>query len=118
MKATIHDFADLPTDCPMPLIDRQRIIADKMMISRVLLHKGFRVERHSHENEQIGVVLSGRVKFLLGEPGTPSEREEELTGGQIIVLPANVPHGAEALEDTLILDLFSPPSETTGIDQK
>lgn len=116
-KATVVDFADLPTDSPMPLIDRQRIIADKMMVSRVLLHKGFRVERHSHENEQIGIVLSGRVNFLLGEAGTDSEHTKTLTAGQAIVLPANVPHGAEALEDTLILDLFSPPSETTGIDQ-
>jgi quercetin dioxygenase-like cupin family protein len=117
-KATVVDFADLPSDSPMPLIDRQRIIADKMMVSRVLLHKGFRVERHSHENEQIAVVLSGKVEFLLGEAGTESEYTETLTAGQSIVLPANVPHGAEAIEDTLILDLFSPPSETTGIDQK
>ncbi len=116
--ARVIDFADLPTDSPMPLIDRQRIIADKMMISRVLLHKGFRVERHAHENEQIAVVLSGRVNFLLGEAGTESEHTKTLTAGQAIVLPPNVPHGAEALEDTLILDLFSPPSETTGIDQR
>jgi len=116
--ARVVDFADLPTDCPMPLIDRQRIIADKMMISRVLLHKGFRVERHAHENEQIAVVLSGKVNFLLGEAGTDSEHTKTLTAGQAIVLPPNVPHGAEALEDTLILDLFSPPSETTGIDQR
>ncbi|PHQ82032.1 MAG: hypothetical protein COB69_02990 [Phycisphaera sp.] len=86
----------------MPLIDRQRIIADKMMISRVLLHKGFRVERHQHANEQIAVVLSGKVNFLLGEAGTDGEYTKTLTAGQAIVLPANVPHGAEAIEDTLI----------------
>ncbi|MCA9274128.1 MAG: cupin domain-containing protein [Phycisphaerales bacterium] len=117
MNARVISFADLPTDSPMPLIDRQRIIADNMMVSRVVLHKGFRVERHQHENEQIGIVLSGRVKFLLGEPGTASEHEEVLVGGQAIVLPPNVPHGAEAIEETVILDLFSPPSEKTGIDQ-
>ncbi|RNC80714.1 MAG: cupin domain-containing protein [Phycisphaera sp.] len=118
MKATTYDFTDLPTDSPMPLIDRQRIIADKMMISRVLLHKGFKVDRHSHDNEQIAVVLSGKVRFLLGAAGSDDEYTETLTAGQTIVFPSNVPHGAEAIEDTLILDIFSPPSETTGIDQK
>ncbi len=117
MNARVITFAELPTDSPMALIDRQRIIAEKMMISRVLLYKGFRVERHSHANEQIGIVLSGRVRFLLGEAGTDSAYEEELVAGQAIVLPPNVPHGAEAIEETLILDLFSPPSEKTGIDQ-
>lgn len=118
MNARIISFADLPTDSPMPLIDRQRIMGDNMMVSRVVLHKGFRVERHAHANEQIAIVLSGRVKFLLGEANTPSEHEELLVGGQAIVLPPNVPHGAEAIEETLILDLFSPPSQTTGIDQR
>lgn len=117
MTARIITFADLPIDAPMPLIDRQRIIADQMMVSRVVLHKGFRVERHAHENEQIAIVLSGRVKFLLGEAGTQTEHEEILVGGQAIVLPSNTPHGAHALEETTILDLFSPPSEKTGIDQ-
>ena len=118
MNARVITLADLEADSPMPLIDRQRIIAEHMMVSRVVLHKGFRVERHAHENEQIAIVLSGRVKFLLGEANTKTEREELLAGGQAIVLPPNVPHGAEALEETIILDLFSPPSEKTGIDQE
>lgn len=117
MTARIVSFSGLPIDRPMPLIDRQRIIGERMMVSRVLLHKGFRVERHRHENEQISIVLTGRVRFLLGEPGSPGQYEEELVAGQTIVLPSNVPHGAHALEDSLLLDLFSPPSEKTGIDR-
>lgn len=117
MTPRILTFADLPTDSPMPLIDRQRIIAEKMMVSRVLLHKGFRVERHRHENEQISIILSGRVRFLLGEEGSLGAHDQVLTEGMTIVLPPNVPHGAEALEDSLLLDLFSPPSEKTGIDR-
>lgn len=118
MHPRIVSFADLPTDRPMPLIDRQRIIAERMMVSRVVLYKGFRVERHRHGNEQISIVLSGRVSFLLGEPGSTDEHERLLTAGQAIVLPPDIPHGAEALEDSLLLDLFSPPSEKTGIDQQ
>jgi len=118
MNARVITFADLPTDTPMPLIDRQRIMGDNMMVSRVVLHKGFRVGRHTHDNEQIAIVLSGRVNFLLGEEGADSAYEEELVGGQAIVFPANVPHGAHAIEETIILDIFSPPSEKTGIDRE
>lgn len=100
----------------MDLIDRRRIVADKLMISEVFLHKGFKVGTHSHDNEQIAMVMRGRIRFTIDE-GTPDESTHELEGGQTIVLPSNVPHAAEALEDTLIYDVFAPPSESTGVDQ-
>jgi quercetin dioxygenase-like cupin family protein len=101
----------------MPLIERQRVMGEQMMISRVQLHKGFKVSTHSHPNEQFGIVLSGQIRFGIGADGDPDRYETTLTGGEVIHLPANVPHSAEAIEDTLILDLFSPPSATTGVDQ-
>lgn len=100
----------------MDLIDRRRIIADKLMISEVMLHRGFKVPTHRHHNEQVAMVMRGRIRFTIDE-GTSAERTHELEGGQTIVFPANVPHAAEALEDTLIYDIFAPPSETTGVDQ-
>lgn len=114
--AKVYAWADRPIDRPMPLIDRRRIIGEQMMLSQVTLHKGFKVVTHSHANEQFAVVLSGRVRFGIGAEDSPERRETTLTGGQVIHLPANVPHSAEALEETLILDLFSPPSATTGVD--
>lgn len=112
----VHDWNELPTDRPMPLIERQRIIGEQAMISRVLLARGFTVATHSHTNEQFAVVLSGRIRFTLGPPDDPAQRIETLTAGQTLQIPAGAPHGAEALEDTLILDIFSPPSEKTGVD--
>lgn len=100
----------------MPLIDRRRIIGDRMMISEVHLHKGFEVPTHQHENEQFAIVLRGRVRFGIGEVGDAERREFTLSGGEVIHFPAHVPHSAEALDDTLILDLFSPPSAGTGVD--
>lgn len=100
----------------MPLIDRRRIIGDRLMISEVHLHKGFKLHTHQHDNEQFGVVLSGRIRFGIGADGSPDRYEVTLTGGQVIHLPSNLPHSAEALEDTHILDLFSPPSAGTGVD--
>jgi len=101
----------------MPLLERQRIIGEKMMLSRVFLRKGCDVPTHSHENEQFACVMSGKVLFGLGDVGSETRREVTLGTGEVMHLPANVPHSALALEDTLILDLFSPPSKTTGIDR-
>lgn len=106
----------MPADRPMPLIERRRIIGDKMMVSRVELGRGFVVPTHAHANEQISLVLSGRIRFTIAE-GTPGARTLTLSGGEALMLPSNVPHGAEALEDTVVFDLFCPPSEKTGVDR-
>ena len=108
---------DLLTDRPMPLIERRRVIAERMMISRVVLSKGFVLASHSHANEQIVVMLSGHCKFGLGAEGSPEHREVDLRGGEVLVLPANVPHSCRAIEESVIHDLFSPVSEKTGIDR-
>lgn len=116
--ARVETWESIAADHPMPLIDRQRIVGEQAMLSRVRLHKGFRLHTHEHANEQMAVVLSGRVRFGLGAEGSRERREVVVSGGQVLVLPANVPHSAEALEDTWILDVFAPPSATTGIDEK
>jgi quercetin dioxygenase-like cupin family protein len=61
------------------------------------------VPLHSHENEQITYILEGALKFNL------PDREVTVRAGEILVIPAHVPHSAEALEDTVDLDLFCPP---------
>lgn len=111
-------WSDLPSDSPMANIQRQRIIGEQMMLSRVRLAKGFFVPSHQHANEQFAVVLSGHMRFGLGAEGTPEHRQIELRGGEVLHLPANVPHSAAAIEDSVILDLFSPPSEKTGVDRE
>ncbi len=115
-RASVHSWDSIKADHPMEKIDRQRIIGDKMMISRVILHPGFVVGEHHHENEQLVVVLSGRCRFRVGEVGGAATEELIVEGGQVLELPANVPHACEALERTEILDLFSPVSQTTGVD--
>lgn len=114
--ATHLRWDDLPVDRPMERIERRRVIAERMMISRVELKKGFALATHAHENEQIVVVLSGRCRFGLGVEGSRERKELEVKGGEVLVLPANVAHSCVALEETVILDLFSPPSERTGVD--
>ncbi|GJM18368.1 MAG: hypothetical protein DHS20C14_05810 [Phycisphaeraceae bacterium] len=110
---TSHAWSTLPTDTPMPGIDRQRVIGSHVMVSRVTLAAGVVVPPHRHANEQIAIVESGRMRFTLGEA---SDRIVELGAGEVLHLPPDAPHGAEAIETSVILDVFSPPSEKTGID--
>ncbi|MBX3365329.1 MAG: cupin domain-containing protein [Phycisphaeraceae bacterium] len=114
--ARVERWDDLPGDTPMPLLERRRVIGEHAMISRVLLHSGCDVPTHAHANEQLCIVLTGRAIFGLGRENTPDRREIEVGPGDVVVLPPWAPHSCRALEETLILDVFSPPSTMTGID--
>lgn len=116
-RARLHTWDSIEPDRPLPAIERRRVIGERMMISQVRLSPGFEVASHRHENEQHVVMISGRCVFGLGEIGTPEYHELEMRGGQVLELPANVWHSCRALEDSLIYDVFSPVSETTGVDQ-
>jgi quercetin dioxygenase-like cupin family protein len=87
-------------------ISRRVISGERMMIAHVYLKKNDEVPRHSHENEQITYVVEGALHFWFGEDGA-----QELTvhAGEVIVIPSHLPHRALALEDTLDVDVFSPP---------
>ncbi len=117
MEAKHSRWTDLPLDKPMPMLERRRIIGQHAMISHITLKKGFKLAAHSHANEQFACLLSGKMLFGLGADGGKDRREVTIGAGEVLHLPANLPHSAEALEDTVVLDIFSPPSEKTGIDR-
>jgi quercetin dioxygenase-like cupin family protein len=96
-------FKKMPVEHLNPLIDRQFVAGERSMLARLLLRKGCVVPLHSHENEQITYVLEGALKFTL------QDREVVVAAGEVLVIPAHVPHSAEALEDTIDLDVFCPP---------
>ena len=114
--AVRYRWADLPTDQPMQQLQRRRIIGEHAMISEVLLEKGCVVPTHAHENEQFAYVMRGRIRFGIGAVGSAERHDLVLEAGEVLHLPSGVPHSAEALEETLIIDIFSPTSEKTGID--
>lgn len=91
------------------------ITGEQMLVARVHLTKGCDVHRHSHVSEQMAVVLNGHVRWTVGEE--PIQREVEMRGGEVMWLPANVPHAVVALEDTDIVDILSPPGKM-GIDSQ
>ncbi len=115
--AVRYRWSELPKDQPLALLERRRVVGQQAMISHVLLKKGCFVPAHAHFNEQFACILSGRLHFVLGDENAPSREELTLVAGEVLHLPSNVPHSAEALEDTVVLDVFSPPSEKTGIDR-
>ena len=89
-------------------LSRCLITGERMMLAQVYLDKGCIVPRHSHENEQLTYILEGSLRFWIGEDG---EEELVIRAGQVLHIPSNVPHMAEALEDTLDVDVFSPPRQ-------
>ena len=77
-----------------------------MMIAHVYLTKGAIVPEHSHHNEQLTYILEGKLRFFLGEGGGDVI---DVSAGEVLHIPAHLPHKAEALEDTLDVDVFHPP---------
>lgn len=88
-----------------PLLGRQMVVGDKLMLARVLLKKGCVVPEHRHENEQVTYILDGALKFWI------DGREIVVHAGEVLCIPANMPHKAEAVEDTVDLDVFYPPRQ-------
>ena len=86
-------------------ISRQMIFGESAMLARIVLSRGAIVPRHSHVNEQITWIISGALKLIF------DDGERVLRDGEMLLIPANVPHAAEALEDTVDVDVFAPPRE-------
>src|SRR5215469_7212100 len=107
-KSRKREFEHLPWDQVEledinPLFQRQLIVGQEVMLARVLLKKGCIVPLHSHVNEQLTYILEGALKFWV------DDREIVVRAGQVLTIPPNMPHKAEALEDTVDLDIFHPP---------
>jgi quercetin dioxygenase-like cupin family protein len=102
----VHRWDEQEIEQVTPTIGRRALHAETMTLARFSLARGTIVHEHQHANEQIATVLSGRLKFVLGDG-----EERVVSAGETIVLPPNVPHAAEALEDSDVLDAFSPPRE-------
>ena len=92
-------------------IARQLFTGKRMMLAQVFLDKGAIVPKHSHDNEQLTWVVEGALKFWLGNEGEPGYEERIVSAGEVMYIPSTVPHKAEALEDTLDVDVFSPPRQ-------
>jgi len=107
-QVTHYRWNDMPKEEMSDMISRRFITGDKTMLAHVYLKKGALVPKHHHENEQITYILEGALHFWLGDD---QAQEIIVRAGEVLHIPSNVPHAAEALEDTLDVDIFSPPRQ-------
>jgi quercetin dioxygenase-like cupin family protein len=95
----------VPREKLNPLIDREMLVGQKLMLARVIMKKGAHVPLHHHHNEQVTYILEGALKFAI------DGKEIVVKAGEVLCIPSNMPHEAWALEDTIDLDVFDPPRE-------
>jgi quercetin dioxygenase-like cupin family protein len=90
----------------VPGIRRRTVAAgEQMMQMLVTLDIGSHLPEHQHPHEQITHVLRGRLRL------TVASVPHELVAGQSLCIPGGTLHAADVLEDTLVIDTFSPPRE-------
>jgi quercetin dioxygenase-like cupin family protein len=107
-EAVHYRWAEIPLERLSPMIARQLITSERMMIAQIQLEQGGIVPRHAHESEQLAYILEGALRFWLGED---ESRVLEVRAGEMLHIPSYLPHKAEALERTLDLDVFCPPRQ-------
>lgn len=91
-----------PVEELSPGLGRQMLHTELMTVARITLAAGTGVARHAHANEQVATVLEGLLRFMIGDEVLVASAAES------VVIPPNVPHEVEALEDSVVLDVFSP----------
>jgi quercetin dioxygenase-like cupin family protein len=75
---------------------------DRMTLCEVTMATNAAVPMHSHEHEQVGYVARGRVLFAIGG------EEREVSAGDGYLIGSNQSHKVTALEDSVVIDIFSP----------
>ena len=107
-SVTKYKWDDMPKERVNDLLDRRLITGERMMLAHVYLKKGCIVPMHSHDNEQLTYVVDGALRFWIGD-----EKSESfvVSSGEVLVIPSHVPHKAEAVVDTLDVDVFCPPRQ-------
>ncbi|MCS7071648.1 MAG: cupin domain-containing protein [Anaerolinea sp.] len=78
---------------------------DEVMLCEFYLLRGAVVPRHQHMNDQVGYVVSGKIELTIGG------QTRILEPGDSYAIPGGIEHGAVALEDSVLIDTFSPPRD-------
>jgi quercetin dioxygenase-like cupin family protein len=102
MVARLHRWDEIALEKITEMISQKIVAGDREMLAQIYLKRGALVPMHAHESEQMTYVLQGSLRFLVGG------EEIIVREGEVLHIPAGVPHQAEALDDTFELDVFSP----------
>lgn len=85
------------------ILRRTMATTDEVMICEFFLEREAIIEMHSHDNDQVGYVVRGRIEFTIGDVTRVCD------AGDSYAVPGGIQHGAKALVDSLTIDIFSPP---------
>jgi quercetin dioxygenase-like cupin family protein len=99
---TLANWNSIPAEALNPQMTRKAIHTERLTIAHLRIAAGGSVPMHSHENEQITYVVEGLLVFH------SPEGEIRVGAGGVLVIPPNVPHAVDALEDSLAIDSFAP----------
>ena len=106
LKPVTHTrWEDLPLDHVNATFDRKLVSGEHITIAQVFLKPGGGAPKHRHENEQFSYIMKGTLRFWVGD----EERLIDVKAGEVLHLPPNVPHRAEAQDEVFAIDVFSPP---------
>jgi quercetin dioxygenase-like cupin family protein len=98
----LHRWDEIALEKITEMISQKIVAGEREMLAQIYLKRGALVPMHAHESEQMTYVLQGSLRFLVGG------EEVVVREGEVLHIPSQVPHQAEALDDTLELDVFSP----------
>jgi quercetin dioxygenase-like cupin family protein len=98
----LHRWDEIALEKITEMISQKIVAGEREMLAQIYLKRGALVPIHAHESEQMTYILQGALRFLVGG------QEITVREGEVLHIPSQVPHQAEALEDTLELDVFSP----------
>ena len=99
---TLHRWDEIALEKVTEMISRKIVSGEREMMAQIYLKRGALVPIHTHDSEQMTYILQGALRFLVGG------EEIIVREGEVLHIPSRLPHQAEALEDTLELDVFSP----------
>ena len=101
----VHRWDEIALERVTEMVSRKVIGGTALSVSQVYLKRGTLVPAHAHASEQMTCVLQGVLRFVV------ASEEVTVREGEVVHVPPDVVHQAEALDDTFVLDLFSPPRE-------
>jgi len=103
---------DIAVEEMSPHIGRRLIYTSTQMLAHVYLKEGAVVPAHEHHNEQFTYIISGWLRFWMGEHAdNPGDTYIDVRAGEVLVIPGMVRHRAVAMADTLDVDIFNPPRQ-------
>lgn len=90
----------------IPGVQLQTMVhGEKTLMGRFTLAKGAKIPPHKHPHEQTGIMISGKLLFTI------NNTETEVDAGESWCIPGNNEHAVVALEDSVVIEVFSPVRE-------